>query len=144
MANTTVKTTTPRKEWKPNEKQVAFMETLKTLGTATFRQIKEYVANHYDGMAIATGSVNVLATKQLVGSKDMEFETETTTTYHYPSGDIVETKKALKKEKVYYLISEEDRLTFEKSNLAEKGTKVANPTELDNDDVDCDLEDVEE
>ena len=144
MANTTTKTTTPRKEWKPNEKQVAFMETLKVLGTATFRQIKEYVANNYDGMAIATGSVNVLATKQLVGSKDMEFETETTTTYHYPSGDIVETKKGLKKEKVYYLISEEDRLTFEKSNLAEKGTKVADPTELDNDDVDCDLEDVEE
>ena len=141
MATTQTKTTTTRKEWAPNEKQKMFLATLEKLGEATFRVIKNYILENY-GEAIATGSVNVLTTKQYVGTKECEFEVETTTTYHYPTGDIVETKKSKKTEKVYYLIAEADRETFESSNGITKATSKDIPAEdaLDEDDL-VDMED---
>lgn len=140
MATTQTKTTT-RKEWAPNEKQKMFLETLEKLGEATFRVIKNYILENY-GETIATGSVNVLTTKQYVGTKECDFEVETTTTYHYPSGDITETKKSKKTEKVYYLIAEGDRETFESSNGITKATSKNIPAEddLDEDDL-VDMED---
>lgn len=141
MATTQTKTTTTRKEWAPNEKQKMFLETLEKLGEATFRVIKNYILENY-GETIATGSVNVLTTKQYVGTKECDFEVETTTTYHYPSGDITETKKSKKTEKVYYLIAEGDRETFESSNGITKATSKNIPAEddLDEDDL-VDMED---
>ncbi len=141
MATTQAKTTTTRKEWAPNEKQSMFLETLRILGEATFRVIKNYIFENF-GETIATGSVNVLTTKQYVGTKECDFEVETTTTYHYPSGDITETKKSKKTEKVYYLIAEADRDTFEKSNGLTKATSKNIPAEdvLDEEDL-VDMED---
>lgn len=130
MATTQTKTTTTRKDWAPNEKQKMFLETLEKLGEATFRVIKDYISNTY-GETIATGSVNVLTTKKYVGTKECEFEVETTTTYHYPTGDITETKKSKKTEKVYYLIAENDRETFETTNAKEKVSKEDIPAEDD-------------
>lgn len=137
MATTQTKTTTTRKEWAPNEKQKMFLETLEKLGEATFRVIKDYISKTY-GETIATGSVNVLTTKQYVGTKECEFEVETTTTYHYPTGDITETKKSKKTEKVYYLIAEADRQTeasyiiaFAQTNATAKISKEDIPAEDD-------------
>lgn len=130
MATTQTKTTTTRKEWQPNEKQTMFINALKVLGTATFRVIKNYILEN-NGETIATGSVNVLTTKQYVGTKECVFEVETTTTYHYPTGDITETKKSKKTEKVYYLIGENDRETFETTNAKEKVSKEDIPAEDD-------------
>lgn len=132
---TTQKTTTTRKEWAPNEKQKMFINALTQLGEATFRVIKDYISKNY-GETIATGSVNVLTTKQYVGTKEKEFDVETTTVYHYPTGDITETKKAKKVEKVYYLIAEADRQTFAKSNEKLKETQKDIPAEDELDEVD--------
>ena len=130
MATTQTKTTT-RKEWQPNEKQKAFLGALEVLGEATFREVKDYVLKN-NGISLATGSVNVLLTKQYVGTKKVAFNVETTTTYHYPNGDIVETKSAEKEETVYFSISEADRETFASANAKEKASKVkSNPAELD-------------
>lgn len=142
MATTQKTTTTTRKEWQPNDKQKMFIETLKALGTATFREIKKFILENY-GETIATGSVNVLTTKQYVGSKEVEFEIQTTTTYRYPNGDIVETKNSTKKEKVYFLIAESDRETFEQANAKEKTYKKSIPAE-DTDFDDDDLVDIGE
>jgi len=134
---TTQKTTTARKEWQPNEKQTMFMNALKVLGTATFRVIKNYILENY-GETIATGSVNVLTTKQYVGTKEQDFDVETTTVYHYPTGDITETKQSKKTEKVYFLIAESDRETFEQANAKEKTFKKSIPAE----DIDFDDDDL--
>ena len=141
MATTQKTTTTTRKEWQPNEKQTMFMNALKVLGTATFRVIKNYILEH-NGETIATGSVNVLTTKQYVGTREEEFDVETTTTYHYPTGDITETKVSKKKEKVYFLIAEADRQTFAQTNATAKTSKKDIPAEdaLDEDDL-VDMED---
>lgn len=120
--------TTTRKEWTPNEKQKMFMDALAHLGKASFREAKKYVLDTYNE-TIATGSVNVLITKQYVGTAKASFNVETTTTYKYPNGDITETKVSVKEETIYFLKSEKDRDTFEKSNLAEKGKKVETPKE---------------
>lgn len=120
--------TTTRKEWTPNEKQKMFMDALVKLGKASFREAKKYVLDTYNE-AIATGSVNVLITKQYVGTEKAYFNVETTTIYKYPNGDITETKVSKKEETIYFLKSEQDRDTFEKSNLAEKGKKVETPKE---------------
>ena len=140
---TTQKTTTTatRKEWTPNEKQTMFMNALKVLGTATFRVIKNYILEN-NGETIATGSVNVLTTKQYVGTREEEFDVETTTTYHYPTGDITETKVSKKKEKVYFLIAEADRQTFAQTNATAKASKKDIPAEDDLDEADLvDMED---
>jgi len=138
---TTQKTTTTRKEWQPNDKQNMFMNALKVLGTATFRVIKNYILEN-NGETIATGSVNVLTTKQYVGTREEEFDVETTTTYHYPTGDITETKVSKKKEKVYFLIAEADRQTFAQTNATAKTSKKDIPAEDDLDEADLvDMED---
>lgn len=138
---TTQKTTTTRKEWAPNEKQKMFLVALTKLGEATFRVIKDYISKVY-GETIATGSVNVLTTKQYVGTKECEFDVETTTTYHYPTGDITETKVSKKKEKVYFLIAEADRQTFAQTNGITKATSKDIPAEDDLDEADLvDMED---
>lgn len=137
---TTPKKTASTKEWKPNEKQNMFLNALKVLGEATFRVIKNYILEN-NGETIATGSVNVLTTKQYVGSKDVEFNVETTTVYHYPTGDITEKKTSKKVEKVYYLINEADRETFTQKSTEAKAPKE-DPAEVDLDDVDLvDMED---
>jgi len=126
---------TERKVWTPNEKQKMFIETLKVLGTATFRVIKDYIFNNY-GETIATGSINVLTTKQMVSSREETFDVETTTIYHYPTGDLVETKASKKKEKVYFLSSEEPK----EVKKASKTKKVVEEEEID----DLDLVDTTE
>ena len=141
MATTQTKTTTTRKEWAPNEKQRMFLNALDDLGEATFRVIKNYILENY-GETIATGSVNVLTTKQYVGTREEEFDVETTTTYHYPTGDITETKVSKKKEKVYFLIAEADRQTFAQTNATERTSKKDIPAEDDLDEADLvDMED---
>lgn len=139
---TETKTTTTKKEWTPNEKQKMFMDALAHLGKASFREAKKYVLDTYNE-TIATGSVNVLITKQYVGTAKENFDVETTTVYKYPNGSITETKISKKEETVYFLKSEQDRDTFEKSNLAEKGKKVETPTE-EVSDLDEELLDEEE
>jgi len=139
MATTQKTTTTTRKEWAPNEKQSMFLETLRILGEATFRVIKNYIFENF-GETIATGSVNVLTTKQYVGTREELFDVETTTTYHYPTGDIVETKKSKKTEKVYFLIAEADRQTFAQTNAKVDKKDIPAEDDLDEDDL-VDMED---
>lgn len=117
---------TERKTWQPNDKQKMFIETLKVMGSAPFRVIKDYIFNNY-GETIATGSINVLTTKGMVSSREEEFDIETTTTYHYPNGDLVETKASKKKEKVYFLSNEEPKET----KKASKTEKVVEEEEID-------------
>lgn len=130
----TTPNTTTRKEWKPNEKQTMFMDALKVLGSATFREIKKYILDNY-GETIATGSVNVLTTKSYVGTREQEFDIETTTTYIYPNGSITETKNSTKKEKVYYLIGETERAEI-LDNIQNQANQKSTPAEDDLDDID--------
>lgn len=65
-------TTTTKNQWRPNEKQAKFLETLKgQTEPKTLNELKEIAQVEF-----TTGCINPLATKGLVKTEDKTFECE--------------------------------------------------------------------
>lgn len=96
----TVKKTAKKTEWKANETQVAFMETLKELGRpATLKEI-----NAVSGKNFKSGSINTLITKLLVATVDVDVPYAETKTYKFESGEVTVTADKTETKKAYFLV----------------------------------------